>query len=322
MASGATITITGGTNMTQVVTGDTIDDTDFNNARTNVNTLLGTPSSPNLGTFTESSTYGYNQGGAGVGAASVGATVLATGASGAFKDLQDDVQALQAFTGQTAQSVIDKAAGDSINASDWNSLMLAIEDVWNNRFVAAGTTLVTDDSSVRTTSWTNSLSFIITYNFANVANCKAFFNMGGSLGFSGSLTGSTNTNGTDMASILTSIGDVMVNYNNTSSGSGTNAGLGFYDLTTTNQTLLTKVGAGSYTGNQVQIVARVNSVSAPTQVRFVATLTDASDGVVDSPIDGTLTLNARTDTPDASGSGFTIPTISNSGSTAGSITGS
>ena len=42
MASGSSVTIDGGTNMTQVVTGDVVDDADFNNARTNVNTLLGT----------------------------------------------------------------------------------------------------------------------------------------------------------------------------------------------------------------------------------------------------------------------------------------
>ena len=40
MASGSSVTIDGGTNMTQVVAGDIIDDADFNNARTNVNTLL------------------------------------------------------------------------------------------------------------------------------------------------------------------------------------------------------------------------------------------------------------------------------------------
>ena len=41
MASGSSVTIDGGTNMTQVVTSDVIDDADFNNSRTNVNLLLG-----------------------------------------------------------------------------------------------------------------------------------------------------------------------------------------------------------------------------------------------------------------------------------------
>jgi hypothetical protein len=41
MASGSTVSLSGGTTMTQVVSGDTILDDDFNNARTNVNTLMG-----------------------------------------------------------------------------------------------------------------------------------------------------------------------------------------------------------------------------------------------------------------------------------------
>ena len=43
MASGSSYTVSGGTTMTGVVAGDVIDDADFNNARTNVNTLMGKP---------------------------------------------------------------------------------------------------------------------------------------------------------------------------------------------------------------------------------------------------------------------------------------
>ena len=75
MASGSAVTITGGTNMTQVVAGtDTIAAADFNNARTNVNTLLSGAADVTTGTFTVANTYGWNQGGAGVSAASAGNT--------------------------------------------------------------------------------------------------------------------------------------------------------------------------------------------------------------------------------------------------------
>jgi len=100
MASGSTVTISGGTNMTQVVAGDIIDDLDFNNARTNVNTLLGTAADVTFGNGTMPATtgiYGYGQGGAGVNAASAGGLVYADNATGGFKRLQDDVQALCAF---------------------------------------------------------------------------------------------------------------------------------------------------------------------------------------------------------------------------------
>ncbi len=41
MASGSSYTVSGGTTMVGVVGGDGIDDADFNNARTNGNTLMG-----------------------------------------------------------------------------------------------------------------------------------------------------------------------------------------------------------------------------------------------------------------------------------------
>ena len=58
MASGSTYTVSGGTTMTGVVAGDVIDDADFNNARANVDKLLGTPADVTLGTYTAANTYG------------------------------------------------------------------------------------------------------------------------------------------------------------------------------------------------------------------------------------------------------------------------
>ena len=134
MASGSAVTITGGTNMTQVVAGtDTIAAADFNNARTNVNTLLSGAADVTTGTFTVANTYGWNQGGAGVSAASAGNTVQDTGAGG-FKDLQDDVQAMCAFLGQSVRSGVgsDVSTSDTITAATWNNLMLNVKDCWDN----------------------------------------------------------------------------------------------------------------------------------------------------------------------------------------------
>ena len=89
MASGSSITITGGTNMTQVVIGDNVEDGDFNNARTNIGLMLGDAADVTTGTFTVANTYGWGQGGAGVTTVAAGETIDATSANG-FKDLQDD----------------------------------------------------------------------------------------------------------------------------------------------------------------------------------------------------------------------------------------
>ena len=88
-----------------------------------------------LGTFTlASSTYGWNQGGAGVNAATAGNTVQDTGAGG-FKDLQDDVQAMCAFLGRKSVRTgvgSDVSTSDTILASNLEQLtMLNIKDCWD-----------------------------------------------------------------------------------------------------------------------------------------------------------------------------------------------
>ena len=123
MASGSDYTLSGGTTMTGVVAGDVIDDADFNNMRTNVNALLGTAQDVTLGTYTAASTYGWGQGGAGVNAASAGGLVYADNATGGFKRLQDDVQAMCAFLGVSVRSGVgsDVADGGSITAATWTN---------------------------------------------------------------------------------------------------------------------------------------------------------------------------------------------------------
>jgi hypothetical protein len=346
MASGATISLTGGTTMTQVVAGtDTVQPADFNNARTNVNALLGTAADVTLGTFTASSTFGYTQGGAGVSAASSGGLVYADNATGGFKRLQDDVQSLCAFLGQSVRTGVgtDVTTATTIAATTWNNLMLNIKDCWDNRFSAASKTLSTIASVTRTTAWSGSLSQETTWTWASEGACRAFFNAGGRVGVSSSRTGgSASTQNTDWANLLSSVGDVLMNYDNTTASSGTSAGKGFYELTTSYQQLLIKYGSGAYASNYFQVEGKVNSTTDPTVVSIRCTWVDpytaaaaaAADGAIGpdgvpgsgdeasgytDSIDGTLTLNARRDQPNANGSSITIAAPTNS---TGAISGS
>ena len=61
--------------------------------------------------------YGYRLGGVGVNALSAGGLVYADNAPGGFKRLQDDVQALCAFLGQTVRTDVgsDVADGNTID---------------------------------------------------------------------------------------------------------------------------------------------------------------------------------------------------------------
>lgn len=341
MPSGATITLTGGTTMTQVVAGtDTVQAADFNNARTNVNNLLATAQDVTLGTYTASSTFGYTQGGTALNAASAGGLVYADNATGGFKRLQDEVQALCAFLGQTVRTGVgtDVTTTDTISATTWNNLMLNIKDCWDNRFSPASTTTSTDASASRTTTWYTTLTEETTFTWGSEGACRGFFNGGGKIGFSSSRSGgSATTQNTDWTNLLSAMGDVFVNYDNTASSgaTGTSAGLGFYELTTSYQQLYIKYGSGSYASNYFKLDGKVDSITNPTVVTLKATWYDphaagsglGADGVPGTGdesynndyIDGTLTLNARRVQPNANGSGFSFsaPTVS-----AGAISGS
>lgn len=332
MASGSSYTVSGGTTMTGVVAGDVIDDADFNNARTNVNTLMGTAADVTLGTYTASSTKGWGQGGAGVNAASAGGLIYADNATGGFKRLQDDVQAMCAFLGVSVRTGVgsDVADGGSITATTWTNLMLNIQDCWNARFSPASDTGATGDSSTFTSTWNTSLSAETTFTFASEGACRAYFNGGGKVGHTSTRSGgSSTTQNTNWTDTLSALGNYQLKHDTSYAASGTNSGLGFYELTTSYQTLWTKFGSGSYASNFYRVEGKINSTTNPTVITLKSTWSDphaegagslGEDGQAGTGdeafgndyIDGTLTLNGNTFTPNASGSGFsfTAPTVS------------
>lgn len=322
MASGSTIALSGGTTMTQVVAGtDLIDADDFNNARLNVDRMMGGVADVTLGTYTAASTYGWAQGGAGVAATSAGSLVQDTGGGG-FKDLQDDVQAMCAFLGVSVRSGVgtDITTSDTVLASTWNNLMLNIQDCWNDRFGPASRTAATDGSTTRTAAWTNTLTQETSFAFNNESQCRAYFNGGGAVGVSASrASGSSHTQNTQWTNKLSAVSDVFIYYNTTSASAGTSAGIGFYELTTSYQQCLIYYGGSSpYTSDYIKVEARVNSITNPSTVYVKTTLVDAGDNVLDQNVDGTLTINARKNSPNANGSGFSFSSPS---ATQGSIVG-
>ena len=339
MASGSSYTVSGGTTMVGVVGGDVIDDADFNNARTNVNTLMGTAADVTLGTYTASSTKGWGQGGAGVNAASAGGLVYADNATGGFKRLQDDVQAMCAFLGVSVRTGVgsDVADGGSITATTWTNLMLNVQDCWNARFSPAATSISTGSNNTYTSAWANSLSSTSTFTWSNEALLRAFFNGGGSIGVASSRSGgSSTTQNTNWTNTLSAMGTITMFHDTASGSSGTNAGVGFYELTTSYKTIWTKFGSGSYASNFFKMEAKVNSATNPTVITVRNTWSDphaegsgslGPDGIAgtgdedfnNDGIDGTVTLVLKKMVPNSSGSGFgfTNPTLS-----AGAISGS
>jgi hypothetical protein len=272
----------------------------------NLSRQLATPADITLGTYTASSTYGYNQTALSLDAAT-GETISASNTSQGYKNLQDEAQALATFLGQSlySSSSTDKSAGDSITASDWSNLMEDTKTLFDARLSVPGGSLTTDASGTtsRTSAWGSSgtpeVTHEFTHSFSSEAHCRGFFNAGGEVlftasrsgGTSGSSAGTIGSQNANWTSLLSAMGTLTFNLNNlTSSGStGTSAGKGFYELTTSYVQMYSKYGSGSYASNYYKIDAKVNSTTNPTVVSFKVTMRDdhaLGDGVGADGIDG------------------------------------
>ena len=306
MASGANLTVSGGFTMRQVVAGDIIDDADYDNMKENVYRQLGSAADITLGTYTASSTCGYSQSIGSLDAAA-GELVYANSTNNGFKNLQDEVQALATFLGHSlnSSSGSDKAAGQTITATDWNNLMDDVKDLFDSRLSVPSGSLTTDaaGSSSRTSGWgssaTPTIDHIFTLTFTSEAHARGFFNAGGQVLFSasrsggttGSAAGTIGSQNADWTALLSAMGTLTFNLNNLSSSgaTGTSAGKGFYELTTSDQQLYIKYGSGSYASNYYRILGKVNSTTNPTVLTFTVQFTDdheLGDGIGADGVDG------------------------------------
>lgn len=306
MASGSTLTVTSGTNMVKVVAGDVVAAADYDNMVANLSRQLATPADTTLGTYSASSTYGYNQSALSLDAAT-GETISASNTSQGYKNLQDEVQALATFLGVSlySSSSTDKSSGDTIGSTDWSNLMEDTKTLFDSRLSVPSGSLTTDSSgtSSRTSAWGSSgtpeITHVFTHSFSSEAHARGFYNAGGEVlftasrsgGTSGSSAGTIGSQNSNWTSLLSAMGTLTFNLNNlTSSGStGTSAGKGFYELTTSYQDLYSKYGSGSYASNYYKIQAAVNSTTNPTVVTFKVIMRDdhaLGDGIGADGIDG------------------------------------
>ena len=94
MASGSTLTVSGGTNMVQVVANtDTVQPADYDNMVANVYRQLGAPNDVNQVAYNRN-VHGYNNA-TGSLDAPTGETINASSTDNGYKNLQDEVQSQQ-----------------------------------------------------------------------------------------------------------------------------------------------------------------------------------------------------------------------------------
>lgn len=131
-------------------------------------------------------------------------------------------------------------------------------------------------------------------NFDDANHRRYFFNSGGEVRFTATLTGGTGSKYSNWNAMLSAMGTVKFTYGNCTGSSGTSLGLGNYDLTTSYQTVYVKTGSGIYSDNDYSIKAKTNSTG--NQVFFLIEFNDGDTGSgsggfgpIDDPVTGTLT---------------------------------
>lgn len=174
-----------------------------------------------------------------------------------------------------AEETSNNPNGSTKGYADYENLMTTIE---NDKLLIALTqsTLTTALQSSRTTPWNGVVTHTVTFTFANADARRHFFNSGGEIRFSSSLTGGSGSKDSDWAAMLTNMGTIKFNYTQTSStGTGSGSAIGNYDLTSTYQQVFIKSGSGVYAENDYNIAAR--EVSA-TQIQFKIEFRDDDAG--------------------------------------------
>jgi len=262
--------------------------------------------------------FGYGQA---LASSAVAVSDIVTAAN--MDNLRTDMN--KAYTHQTgsALTIKDIAVGDVIGADDTGTSLTYANDgtfTFNsqdatggfNDYLTAMTTIEGDKFSIavsqstaadattdtRTTDWNSSVNMTFTVTFTDADQRRYFFNSGGEVRISGSLSSGTNTKDTDWATMLSNTNIIKFDHDATTADSGTGSAIGNYDLTSTYQTIFTKSGSGVYAENEYKVEAKENST---TQLEFRVTLTDNDAGdepappppgstPIDEFVTGTITL--------------------------------
>jgi hypothetical protein len=295
-------------------TGDTIQATDYNTS------LLAASGPTNYGINyimgTGASGYGLGQ----TTLSTVGVSDAITAAQ--WNSLFSAMSNIANHTNDTLTSTTLKAVGDTIAVktalqSDLNTLAASVNNGCPN-----ATALTTNSAVATVTSgsarWQGSHTVEISVTFASANNMRYFFNAGGKLivraartalanAGGGANSSSINTKESQIDTLISAVGNLSIKSQTSSrSGSGQTAttdGLsnGFYDLTTGYTTILRLTNASTYSGQYIQVDAKLDAAPGSSTVMTIKyAIVDASpeaSGAVDQTYTSgnTASVNAYVD---------------------------
>jgi hypothetical protein len=287
--------------------GNSILASDYNTIQTNVANVLGTGSG----------NTGYGQA-VSSSQVSTGNTITASQMQNLKSDL-DKIAFHQNNAASTAPSVV---AGGSIAASDWSTYSSQATSLSGTRFTLSSSQATATDGVTPTMSgWNSTRTHDVTVTFATANDARYFFNAGGEIRIVPSISGQATTKGSAWNSIFNSIGTMKFGYAATTAGvAGTS--IGWYNLTNSNQTILTYTSSGAtYVGNVFSVQAYCNVASNTSGTANILYLTitynDAGNyftggNTIDENVDGTTTSRVQHYRATGSYVAVTAPTITGS----------
>jgi len=298
--------------------GDLISASDYNSMRSDTDTVLGTNS------------LGYGQT---LRSSTVSTSSLVT--SNNMQQLYLDIMSAKVHqSGSLNTTVVYPAIGDLIawetstapdatkkGINDFITLKNSIVsfDFQTSKFPDVCFSISTLNTSTRngtTTPWgtaadVQTITHDVVVTFANANHMQYFFNAGGEIRFSASLTSPTDAKSTDWSNMLSAMGTIAFNKWETRSlsSSGSGALVGSSTVTSTYQTAFIKYGSSVYSDNFYSISARKPSVNT---LRFLISFTDGDDGTdlvnpIDENVTGLVTSLVQTRQPNSS---FTLNSTS------------
>lgn len=178
------------------------------------------------------------------------------------------------------------SAGSSVSAYNTPSTLASvISTLHTNCFQLAAlqSTLTVGSNFTQpgpTIPWTTSLTFHYQVDFGSWNNARYFFNSGGSLNLNGSYPdGGTGSVDHMWHEMLVNMSPLVFNYNSTAPFTGGGgSSLGFYNLTTSYQTIYNHLhgGGGYYTNSYIQVTAKLTAAAGTNGVvDFIIALVDA-----------------------------------------------
>jgi len=271
-----------------VVAGTLAQASDYNTLRGEVNRWFADNYAGSISFGNANQTYGWG----GSEVSSVSAGTLMTAAQ--MNALIDRCNIGEDISSGVSGSIAQVAQGTQIAAAKFNEIETKSDSLTTNRLLieAAELALTTGGSSARSTTWSSAVDCIFRWTFPTFDEARYFFNSGGAFNIYGSISGYSTGTGWDGAGfneIFTTMGTIYMNYTQTTqSGSGgTPTSIGYYDLTTSYQTIFSQTGSGAYTDATLVIAAQRSASGNYVQIRV--TLTPGSG----RSVNGTTTITTQ-----------------------------